>query len=533
MKNLTTLGLIAPCWLYPSINQKQKIIKQLLISSFIVLLYILSSNALYAQNKYYGVWKSGNGGSTITKFNKWSDFIADGNERAQNGLRCIDFEYFTKGGKRHYVGVWKSGSGSNIIAKFNKWSDFIADGDERVQDGLRLVDFEYFTAGNKRHYVGIWKSGSGSNIITKFNKWSNFIADGNQKAQNGLRLVDFEYYTAANKRHYVGVWRSGAGGKIIAKFNKWSDFMADGINKTHNEGLRLIDFERYKTGEKNHYVGVWKKGSSSTNIIVKFNKYADFIADGNDKAKNQGLRLVDFEAYTKTSPIRTSPGGGSTVPISEPEPSCASLPRVPDYIDLSDDDRLVIDFTTIVGEPGKPRITIPEGYLPLLPVCDGEYVWPTNYCGMRITKAARFLWLDKDDKTIGTIGSEDDFYYQSIPESSSIQEHDFHAYSNGIEFSGPIGDCSTSNNEWGFSFSITKNGILDPNNPTVKLVIDMVADSGIEFINHQAHHDHQVHPEAALDPLELFKKKEYKDLAYLAETIEFFEIRNFIENANN
>ena len=472
---------------------------------------------LFSQTNYVGVWSSGSGNNLIVKFDKWSEFIADGNQKAQRGLRLADFEYFKTGNTNNYVGVWSSGSGTNLIVKFDNWSEFIADGNQKAQQGLRLTDFEYFKTGNTNNYVGVWSSGSGANLIVKFDNWSKFIADGNQKAQQGLRLTNFEYFKTGSTNNYVGVWSSGSGTNLIVKFGKWSDFIADG-NQKAQQGLRLADFEYFKTGNTDNYVGVWRNGSGS-NLIVKFDRWSEFIEDGKKKV-NKGLRLIDFDVIPPADvsshvfpkrPIPTNPPPTSL--------SCDDLPETPDYIGFNGNGLdIIVDFSYLIS--GNPKITIPSGNLPLLPICeDGRIIYPDNFCGIRVSFVERFFWIDRSGKILGDILHDFHPVYNSIPEGQSLFKL---GMPDGIEFTGPIGACGKDYEPWHFP-TMTKTDFQSFDNDQVMLVIEINPTSNIEFLNYN------VSPEK-LDPFEIFKDETLKDLADWAKSFpELFDIRAYIQ----
>jgi hypothetical protein len=144
---------------------------------------------------------------------------------------------------------------------------------------------------------------------------------------------------------------------------------------------------------------------------------------------------------------------------------------------LSNDPRLVVDFTTAIDDP--PRITIPIKYLPLLPTdAKGEIIFPDNFCGIRVIQASRFVFL-KNGKQV------DDFPFNNVPENSSVSKmFGDNFYLGGIDFTGPIGACARSNEAFRFPFPFTKSEQAGgPPDAQVKLVIEMEPGSKIEFLN--------------------------------------------------
>jgi|GEM_PF-1504211 len=488
---------------------------QIKILSSLILLLFLSGCA--RQANYVGIWRSGTGSNVPSRFNTWQDFVDDGIIKThEQGLRLIDFEFYIEDDKKFFVGIWRGGTGTNLISRFTTYQAFIADGEVKThQQGLRLIDFEHYNDNGQDFYVGVWRNGTGNNIITNFSTWDAFVADGNDRAHNqGLRLIDFEYYKANGQEHYAGVWQSGTGSNVPSRFNTWDDFVADGNIKAQQQGLRLIDFEFFNRNGTENYLGIWRSGTGS-NVPSRFETWEEFIADGNIKAQQQGLRLIDFEFFYTRKPVVIPPIDPPTEPTDPPlrEVDCNELPKLPSYIELGSANSfdLEVDFTHIID--GKPRITLPVSFLPTLPICEGEYVFPENFCGFRILRADRFLWQTAQGEILG-----EDFHpvYNYIDEDDSLQDLEDEDYFNiGIEFTGPIGACANSNDAWEFPLPLTKTGGLspDPSDPPVRLVIELHPALGeIQFLNYS------LNIGGHLDRGKLFEEAEKKYIENVART---------------
>jgi len=214
-----------------------------------------------------------------------------------------------------------------------------------------------------------------------------------------------------------------------------------------------------------------------------------------------------FDFMMDKKDVEIDPGNGGDNGNVTP----GDFPQLPAHIDLSygtlgsQNYRIVVDFTTIIDE--KPRITIPVQFLPTLPFYEDEVILPNNFCGMRIKKPSRFIWETGD----GQLVNSDPYNY--VPENgpnSSVQNMFGNSYYfDGIHFSGPIGACSTSNENWHFPFPFTDTGNLT--NQPLRLTIELEGDSEIEFLNHTL-----LNPEEPLGADELFEDVDFNEL------IEFF-----------
>ncbi len=471
---------------------------------FSVLCLFLSIN-ICAQSHYVSVWEGGSGSNLITPPMSWNAFLKKGEEMTKKGLRLDDFEITKKGIVTRYAGSWRSGTGNNIITEGLTWNDFLKKGEELTGKGYRLWDFEILLKGGKRLYIGNWRAATGSNIITGPLTWSSFKKKGEELTAKGYRLWDFEVFKT-NKNYYVGNWRSGTGSNIITPGVGWQSFLKKGEELT-GKGLRLYDVEVINTPSGKKYVGAWRSGTGS-NIIVAPLKWENLIKKG-EELTGKGLRLTDFEPVT--GPVRAKPGprpGRGDDRGDDREDT--DFPKEPAYVNLlygtlgGDKYRVIVDFTNMVE--GKPQITIPAQFLTELPWYEGKVVFPNNFCGLRIVKASRFVWLDSAGK------EHNEFPYNNVPENSSVQElFGSTPYFNGMDFTGPIGKCENGTDNWVFPFPFTQTAPVVSN--PLKLVIELESDSAIEFLNFK------INPGKPLDPDKLFKPVDFnKIIKYFNKT---------------
>ncbi|WP_299433394.1 hypothetical protein [uncultured Aquimarina sp.] len=206
-------------------------------------------------------------------------------------------------------------------------------------------------------------------------------------------------------------------------------------------------------------------------------------------------------------------GGGN----GDETPNPDDFPQLPDYVDLSygtlgmQNYRIEVDFTNIIDN--KPTIKLPVQFLPVLPEYDGEVIFPNNFCGIRVIKASRFIWLDNGGQVVDT------HPYNYVPENTSIQAlFGDTPYLGGIELTGAIGACSEANENWMFPFPLTQTETVM--NQPLKLVIELEQNSEIEFLNYN------IKPQEPLDVDELFEEVDFNEL------IEFFN-ETFYEGFEN
>ncbi|MDY8137048.1 hypothetical protein [Aquimarina sp. 2201CG5-10] len=145
---------------------------------------------------------------------------------------------------------------------------------------------------------------------------------------------------------------------------------------------------------------------------------------------------------------------------------------IPDYISVSNDSYMIVDFTSMVDDQPSPQITIPSGALEAYFNNEGGIVLPEEFCGIRIMSADNFQWMNSDNEVVAntTFNKVGDLYNYG----------DFNYALAGIEFSGPFDNCENNSNNWDFEYPLANNQPTVFNEP-LKLMIQLI-DIGSEVI---------------------------------------------------
>jgi hypothetical protein len=485
------------------------------LASFLVT-FFLALSSLYAfaaqERLYFTVWQKDTEASHITPPLLWPDFVKRGETLTKRGLRLYDVATFKSPHGRRYVGVWMRDSGSNLVVKPLNRADFKQRRARMKSKGLRLVDFEVFQVPNsKPMFLGVWANGTGAEVVNGPLPFAKFVTAGNTLINRGLRLDDVEVIGSGPHRLYFGLWHPGHGSNLIEGPLRSINF-GKKVKELTAKGFRLEDVEVLREGRSTFYVSVWKDGPAD-NRLRNLLTFPELRAFNSDMVKD-GFRLTDLETFIAGVPDKTGtppPGGGS-----HPGGGDSSF-KVPDHIGFDNALRLTVDFSTAIHDP--PRITMPNpnnfkfaSLYPDLPTDhEGNVIFPDNFCGIRIIRPDRFVFNKN--------GAEfDSFPFNNIPECCSLRPvspsmnncstdpqnctvipkscsgnpddscsvkkvFGETIYREGIQFSGPIGQCQSSNTGWQFFSPFTRTNPEAPAEQQVTLIIELEPDSKIEFFN--------------------------------------------------
>ena len=223
-------------------------------------------------------------------------------KRADGGYLQIDIEVDRIGGKTVYSGVWQKNTDKRKWSsrrdmthdEFNKrWEDL-------RKKGYRLIDQEAYRIGNKNRYAGIWvenkeklKWGSSRNLSSKA-----FSKKFKEYDEKGYRIVDIEAYKQGNSMKYAGIWvKNDAKLGWSMRRNMSASEYGKRFKDMSDKGYRVADIESYRDGSKQKYSAIWVKNKNKR----RWAAYRDMDGTGFSNRwrglKDEGYRLVDFEAY--------------------------------------------------------------------------------------------------------------------------------------------------------------------------------------------------------------------------------------------
>lgn len=434
------------------------------ILSLIFILLFMNSTAFADERKFITVWHAGTGSNLYSSPQTYVNFSKFGDEMMVKDIRLDDLETDVHQGVRYYIGNWVGGSGSNMITSPILLADFNALRQEYNAKGMRLIDFERFDVNGIDKYTGVWRNGNEEEILTAYLNEADFIAQGIKLTRKNLRLIDVETKIVNTIIMYKGLFRTGIGSnlfttpRLLVNFEITRDAMLA-------QGLQLDDLEIIEINGILQYIGVWKSGAGESIITPPLTD--DELKEFGKNFTTQGYRLADIENFFTSVPSRERGGSGRGANANPEE-----IPNIPSYIQFSSANRVVIDFGTIVD--GQPRITLPESLLSTLPWFNEQVIFPDAFCGLKIIHAGSFNWQNDQGQIV--LGLPYNRVFNVLAEGGST------AYYGGIDFTGPIGACENSSDNWVFPHPLTSSG--ENPLPDMKLIIELNASGRVEFLNY-------------------------------------------------
>ena len=428
----------------------------------VLCLSLCAGQATADELRYEAFWVEGEATSLHTAPLTLDNFLASGQDLAENGFVLVDAETGLRNGQRLFAGLWTRGTGATQFKGPFGPIPLREAMEEGEAQGVRVVDFEIFRRDNGgRLYLAVFRSGSGDQIITRPMEEDAFVARGETLTAQDFRLRDVEVEEVDGRILYSGLYRKGAGLNVFTRPMSLNAFRA-GLPARLAEGLELIDMERI--GDSQQVVGVFRSGDSPIQITSPRSFAQHFILAG--QQFNAGLRTRDFEFLSVETP-QDDGNGVSVDPDNPPE-----LPKNPSHVSFTDSLRLRIEFTQVGDVPCT--LELPLAALPdwLPQDQDGTPILPDDHCGLLLRRADSIFWQIPGDPQFT------DQVFNAVPDVEALGSEGFLG---GVDFAGPIGGCTGTQKDWSFPNPFTTQDKIVPL-PDMSLVVEFQPGGEIDFV---------------------------------------------------
>jgi CubicO group peptidase (beta-lactamase class C family) len=222
--------------------------------------------------------------------------------RYRQAYRPSDVDAYPVGGRLRYSMVWERDTDGRQWAELrNLTSDEYHRAWERYRDqGLRPHDIEGYLTPSGPRFAGIWLENrdnlawsSRRNLTGQ--QYAEFFKT--QRAA-GRRPVDLEFYdTRAGRRIAAIFYANPTGAPWAALRDMTRARYQREVDRRSADGLRVVDFESYRTASGQRYAAVWDRDPAGRAWTVRSDRTARAFANLWRQYRDEGYRLVEFEAY--------------------------------------------------------------------------------------------------------------------------------------------------------------------------------------------------------------------------------------------
>jgi CubicO group peptidase (beta-lactamase class C family) len=226
--------------------------------------------------------------------------INSSNKKSQTGISG-DINYL-KGDPIDYAMNLGWASFRNISS--NRFSELF---DQYSNNGYILIDIDAYTLDNNQRYAMIWRQNTDNRAWAAHRDltsqgygdlWTTY-------RDRGFRVVDQEAYMTSEGLRFAGIWIDNTEGIAwSSRRNMTSDDYAEYFIEQKDLGRRIIDMEIYSTDAGMRYAAIWQANPNNLAWAALREMTRTTYLEKVDELSDQGLWVVDYEAYDTPNGIR-------------------------------------------------------------------------------------------------------------------------------------------------------------------------------------------------------------------------------------
>ena len=241
----------------------------------------------------------------------WDSFVNKHKELRAKGYQMIDFEgvHLRKGKSGRFWGIWTKTKKDSRIQSRGSWEDFLKLVSDRRKEGYSLQDVESMLNRNrKRIYLGLFvKTGERVQFVQKYRSRSDlFSATANFKKKRKAYIIDVDpFKTNDGKYQFLAVYTQGADKSTQFSSHDRVESFNSNRSKMKKEGMRMKDYESYKSEGKTYYMAIYGKASGKvTDSFWRSLNWNSFKAQRDVLRKSRELSILDIEVSAEKGQLR-------------------------------------------------------------------------------------------------------------------------------------------------------------------------------------------------------------------------------------
>ncbi len=262
------------------------------------LLAAASSLGAFAQ-QFTGIYQPSDAEVRQVTVGGWEAFLAEHKRQNQAGFRLHDLETYKQGGDdRKYVGIYSESPLVDSVGKASSWTEFIKMKRDMVKAGYTMVDIAAVVL-NERDYdfYGVWVKEAHPTI---HKVW---LLESRESIEKRTAVMAKDRFKI-KRVHVLNIPNGEPSFVVLYHFSPINRFnflyFADDLETFRQERderrrskVELIDFDRYREGDKTAYVAIFQDGEYDSEFISGVS-----IETINEQArtleKSRGLKLTNL-----------------------------------------------------------------------------------------------------------------------------------------------------------------------------------------------------------------------------------------------
>lgn len=246
------------------------------------------------------IMRSGDWGSRFLFGRNTQQFVSQNQSLFDNqGLRLLQMETWLDGNVRRWSSVHCSGNWAHALRLDRTREEFLTETQNLFNNkGLRLEHMVTYVDNGVRRWAGSYRSGDWAHRLIIDRDGPTFAKETQELFdKKGLRMEQMVTYVDNGARRWAGIYRSGNWGHRFTMDRDTKTFIQETQKWFEQDGLRLIDVERYEVNGHARWAGVYRTGDWGHRLIID-RGVETLLAETQEAFDQKGYRLVNVDVYT-------------------------------------------------------------------------------------------------------------------------------------------------------------------------------------------------------------------------------------------
>lgn len=260
--------------------------------------FVLFTFTVQAQFQYSGIFQKTDIAHEYADNVTWAELQQRQMQMDTAGFQLTDIELAKDNNKvNKYWAVWAKTKQHSVLAEVAGWDSLVQKRRDMAKAGFVLNDLEGQAGPNNVFlFTCVWSPGKTVHKAWQLDSWESLILKNEEMAKDNLYLVDIEAVPFPDgTMPYIALYHYGKQNDQTYLFEA-SDLTTFNTERArrNKSGYRLFDYEQFEHGEREYYVGIYKKGTFDDSLRANLDEQG-FQKLRNERAKTDSIYLTDVE----------------------------------------------------------------------------------------------------------------------------------------------------------------------------------------------------------------------------------------------
>lgn len=269
-----------------------------MLRSFVAVLMIAFSVTLGAQ-QFSAIYQPSDADIRQVTIAGWESFLSEHQRQNAAGYRLTDLETYKQGGdERKYVGIYSESPLEDHIEKASSWAGFIKLKRAKVKEGYTMIDVAAVVLNESDYdFYGVWVKEANPTIhkVWLLDSRETILKRTRAMAKDRFKIKRVFVLNIPNgEPSFVVLYHFSPVNRFNFLYfaNTLEEFSQE-YQERKKSKVELIDFDRFREGNKTQYVAVFQDGEYDS-AFLSGKSIEEITAEAKKLTDSRGLKLVNL-----------------------------------------------------------------------------------------------------------------------------------------------------------------------------------------------------------------------------------------------